>query len=382
MGIKSTRVSGRSERSERRTDTRVAARSKAPGVKDAWESLTPATYMPNARTVAWAANNEPASARKGTRMSVSVIGIDVAKDWLDVHLLPSDASQRFPNDASGHEQLVQLLHGQQVERIVLEASGGYERVVVSLLVAAGLPVVVVNPRQVRDFAKATGKLAKTDRLDAAVLAHFAAVIRPELRPWPSESEQELRETLTRRSQLVGLRTMESNRLKQAHTKRVKESLKAVLKTLDRQLEQIDDQLGGLIQASPAWQAKVELYQSTPGIGPQTARCLVAELPELGTCSRQAIAALVGVAPINRDSGMYRGQRMISGGRASVRCALYMATLSAVRHNPLLKAAYQRFRAAGKPVKVALVACMRKFLVILNAMARKNQTWQEFHNQPA
>lgn len=315
-------------------------------------------------------------------MSVTVVGIDVAKDWLDVHFLPNAASQRLTNDSPGHEQLVQLLQGQPVERIVLEASGGYERVVVSLLVAAGLPVVVVNPRQVRDFAKATGKLAKTDRLDAAVLAHFAEVIRPELRPWPSDSEQELRETLARRSQLVGLRTMESNRLKQAQAKRVKDSLKAVLKTLDKQLEQIDDQLGGLIQASPAWQAKVDLYQSTPGIGPQTARCLVAELPELGTCTRQKIAALVGVAPLNRDSGTYRGQRMISGGRASVRCALYMATLSAVRYNPLIKTAYERLRAAGKPVKVALVACMRKFLVILNAMARKNQTWQEFHNQPA
>lgn len=380
MGINSTRVAGRSERSERRTATRVAARSNAPSVKDARVSKTPAAYMPDARTVARAAKPEPVSARKGPRMSVNVVGIDVAKDGLDVHLLPSATSQRLTNDAQGHEQLVQLLKDQPVQRIVLEASGGYERVVASLLVAAGLPVVVVNPRQVRDFAKATGKLAKTDRIDAAILARFADAIRPELRPWPSENEQELRETLARRSQLVGLRTMESNRLKQARTKRVQDSLKAVLKTLDKQLDQLDDQLGRLIQASPAWQAKVDLYQSTPGIGPQTARCLVAELPELGSCTRQQIAALVGVAPMNRDSGTYRGQRMIVGGRASVRCALYMATFSAVRHNPLIKTAYQRFRAAGKPAKVALVACMRKFLVILNAMARKNQSWQEFHNQ--
>lgn len=309
-------------------------------------------------------------------MADTFVGIDVAKDWLDVHRLPDAACHRFPNEPQGHQQLIQWLSGHQVQRIVLEASGGYERLVASTLVAAALPVVVVNPRPVRDFAKALGKLAKTDAIDAQVLACFAEKICPPLRPIPSQIEQQLRETLTRRSQLLGLRTMESNRLRQALARKVKDSLQAVLDLLDQQLKLIDSELDALLKASPAWQEKIDRYQSVPGIGPQTARCLVAELPELGACSRQQIVSLVGLAPLNRDSGTWRGQRSILGGRVSVRTALYMATLVATRFNPVIRAAYQRLRAAGKPFKVALVACMRKLLVILNAIARKNDTWKQ------
>jgi transposase len=303
------------------------------------------------------------------------VGIDVSKDWLDVHVLEG-FTHRCENTEVGLRDLVQRLVDLDVERIVLEATGGYERLAVAELAAAGLPIVMVNPRQVRDFAKALGKLAKTDRIDAEVLARFAQAVRPELRPQLSESQQKLRETLARRSQLIGMRTMESNRLKQAHTKRIRADVESVLAFLDKRLEAIDKDLDQLIKDSQAWQEKTDLLKSVPGIGDQTARTLLAELSELGTSSRQQIAALVGVAPMNRDSGTMRGRRTTIGGRAAVRRTLYMATLVATRYNSVIRTHYQKLLTAGKPKKVALVACMRKLLGILNAMLRKNQAWNK------
>lgn len=303
------------------------------------------------------------------------VGIDVSKDWLDVHVL-EDFTDRCENNPTGLQGLIRRLGELPVERIVLEATGGYERLAVAELAAAGLPVVVVNPRQVRDFAKALGKLAKTDRIDAEVLARFAQAVRPELRPLPDASQQKLRETLARRSQLIGMRTMEWNRLKQAHTKSIRADVESVVAFLDKRLEAIDKDLDQLIKDSPAWQEKADLLKTVPGIGDQTARTLLAELAELGTTSRQQIAALVGVAPMNRDSGLLRGKRTTIGGRATVRRALYMATLTATRFNCVIRAHYQKLLAAGKQKKVALVACMRKMLTILNAMLRKRQSWNK------
>ena len=308
-------------------------------------------------------------------MSAEFVGIDVSKDWLDVHLLNSQACERLENCAEGQRRLIERLAALRVERIVLEATGGYERLVVTALMVAGLPVVVVNPRQVRDFAKALGKLAKTDRIDAEVLARFAVAVRPALRPLPDESEQKLRETLARRSQLMGMRTMELNRLQQAHASQVRRDVQAVVSFLDKRLRAIDKELDELIKGSPIWQKKVELLKTVPGIGEQTARTLIADLSELGSCSRQQIAALVGVAPLNRDSGTLRGRRMTWGGRRAVRQALYMATLVASRFNPVIRSHYERLRQAGKKAKVALVACMRKLLTTLNAMLREQKPWK-------
>jgi transposase len=262
----------------------------------------------------------------------------------------------------------------QPERIVLEATGGYERLAAGELSLAGLPVVVVNPRQVRDFAKAIGKLAKTDEIDAAVLARFGQAVRPELRPLPDEAQQKLREILTRRSQLIQMRTAESNRLSQLTDKAMRKSVDYHLAFLAKQLAQLDKDLDRSIHDSPIWQDKVDLLQTVPGIGPQTARTLVAELSELGEASRQQLAALVGVAPMNRDSGTLRGKRTIIGGRPSVRTALYMATLSATQCNQVIRAHYTKLLRAGKAKKVALVACMRKLLGILSAMLRNHQPW--------
>lgn len=303
------------------------------------------------------------------------VGIDISKEWLDVHLLDG-FTDRCQNTADGLQGLIQRLSDCDVERIVLEATGGYERLAVAELAAAGLPIVVVNPRQVRDFAKALGKLAKTDRIDAEVLARFAQAVRPELRPLRDEAQQKLRETLARRAQLIGMRTMEGNRLKQAHGKSIRANVESVVAFLDERLEALDKDLDQLIKDSPAWQEKTDLLKSVPGIGDQTARTLVAELAELGSTSRQQIAALVGVAPMNRDSGLLRGRRSTIGGRATVRRVLYMATLVATRCNSVIRAYYQKLLAAGKQKKVALVACMRKMLSILNAMLRKRQSWYQ------
>jgi transposase len=306
-------------------------------------------------------------------MSESYFGVDVSKETLDLHQL-GVGGQAFANTPEGRRALVEQFRKLTVERVVLEATGGYERPLVAELLVAQLPVVVVNPRQVRDFAKALGKLAKTDRIDAEVLARFAQAVQPELRSLPTAAEQQLKETLARRQQLLAMRTMESNRLQQASAASVRKDVKSVLEFLDKRLKRIDDELDQLIRQSPAWQERARLLKSVPGVGEQTARVLIAELPELGSCSRQQIAALAGLAPMNCDSGQWRGQRRIRGGRATVRSSLYMATLSAIRRNRLLQPYYLRLRSAGKCGKVALTACMRKLLTILNAMLRDQQPW--------
>jgi transposase len=314
----------------------------------------------------------------GTRMSLCM-GIDVSKDWLDLDLVDQTGqrgpAERIDNSPAACQALAQKLGKLDLQRIVVEASGGYERTLVAACVAAGLPIVVVNPRQVRDFAKALGILAKTDEIDAFVLARFAQVVQPPQRNVPNEQTQAIRDLLTRRAQLVEMRTMESNRLKQAATTRIIKDLKSSLQFIDKRLKRLDDEIDQHIRQTPAWQETVEILKSTPGIGPQTARILVLELPELGQCSRQQAAALVGVAPMNCDSGQFRGERSIRGGRKNVRTALYMATLTATRHNDTIRGFYEKLRNAGKPAKVAIVACMRKLLTILNAMIRDQHAWQ-------
>lgn len=306
------------------------------------------------------------------------VGIDVAKHTLDVAYSSKEPACQFANTPQGHAALVASLKPHSVARIIVEATGGYERALVVELAAAALPVIVVNPKQVRDFARAIGRLAKTDAIDAAVLAQFGQAIQPEQRPLPDEKSRQFQEILARRRQLVQMRTAEGNRLAQAHDQGVRKSIAAILKLLGRQLEHIERDMDEMIQDSPAWRAKEDLLQSVPGIGPQTVRMLLANVPELGNCSRQQIAALIGVAPINRDSGTFRGRRTISGGRADVRRTFYMATLAATQHNAIIRHHYQKLQKRGKRKKVALVACMRKLLCILNAMLRDQKPW---NNQP-
>lgn len=309
-------------------------------------------------------------------MSYCHVGIDVSKDRLDLHVRGAQIPvSQVPNTSEGHVLLLDSLRPLAVERIVLEASGRYERVVVAELVSAGLPVVVVNPRQVRDYAKALGRLAKTDRIDAEVLSAFAEAVRPEIRSIPTETEQKLRDLLARRRQLMEMRTMEMNRFHQAHVREVKKDVPQLIDFLNKRLRDVDRDLEEQIRRSPAWQQRVEMLKSVPGVGDQTARTLLAELPELGACSRQEIAALAGVAPMNRESGQWRGRRMIVGGRGTIRKVLYMAALTATQFNPVIQKFYHRLLAAGKVKKLALTACMHKLLTILNAMVREGKKWQ-------
>lgn len=303
------------------------------------------------------------------------VGIDVAKAQLDIAVRPTGARWNTPNDEAGIATLVTQLQALAPTLIVLEATGGFQREVVAALTVVGLPVVVANPRQTRDFAKATGQLAKTDALDARALAHFADAIRPTPRPVPDAQTAAMRALLTRRRQLVAMRTAESNRLGSAPSPTVQADIQDHLAWLAHRLATLDDDLDTTLRASPVWREREALYRSVPGIGPVCARTLLLDLPELGTLSRQRIAALAGVAPFNRDSGTLRGHRVIWGGRAPLRATLYMATLVAVRHNAVLHAHYERLLAAGKAKKVALVACMRKLLTILNAMAKHQTPWQ-------
>lgn len=311
------------------------------------------------------------------------IGIDVSKGHLDVAWdgdggggTPPPPPTRFDNTPAGVAALRERLgRDRPPALVVLEATGGYERAAVAELLDAGLPLAVVNPRQVRDFARATGRLAKTDAIDAAVLAAFGRAVRPPVRPLPDAQAQALAELVARRRQLVGMRTAEGNRLAQARSAAVRSSVEQLLAAIDRQLGGLDGELDALVRACPAWQEKVDLLTGVPGVGPATARALLAELPELGRCSRQQVAALVGVAPVNRDSGQMRGRRTTWGGRATVRTALYMAALVATRHNPAIRAQYRRMVDAGKLKMVALVACMRKLLVTLNAMVRDKRPWR-------
>jgi len=308
-------------------------------------------------------------------VSLIFVGIDVSKAQLDVAIRPTGEKESFANDKAGIKALVKRLAKIEPTLIVLEATGGYERQVTRALVSADLPVVVVNPRQVRDFAKATGQLAKTDSIDAAVLAHFAEVIRPELRPLPDVVTLELRALTARRRQILEMIAAENNRLAMT-SKAVAKRIDAHIRWLEQELERANQELDQAIEQSPIWKENDELLRSAKGIGPITSRTLLAELPELGTLDRKQISALVGVAPFNRDSGSLKGRRSIWGGRAPVRCALYMATLVATRRNPVIRDFYKRLTAKGKLFKVALVACMRKLLTILNSMIKHKTRWSE------
>jgi transposase len=307
------------------------------------------------------------------------IGIDVSKATLDVYVHPSGAAWQVPQTSAQVDALVEQLVALKPERIVLEASGGYQTAVVAALASRALPVVVVNPRQVRDFARAIGQLAKTDRIDAQVLARFGEGIRPELRPLPDETTRTMRALVGRRRQLQEMLTAEQNRLMSAAVQDAPEPLRAQLGEhidwLRRQLAEVDDDVQRRLEASPVWRERENLLRTIPGIGPVTSATLLSQLPELGHLDRQAIAKLVGVAPLNDDSGTWHGQRHIWGGRAAVRAALYMATLVATRCNAQIREFYQRLRAAGKAKKVALVACMRKLLVICNSIARTATPWR-------
>jgi transposase len=307
------------------------------------------------------------------------VGIDVAAATLVIARTDATALLEVPNTAAGHRALLEALAGAEpAARIVLEATGGYEREVAATLTAAGLPVVVINPRQARDFAKATGQLAKTDAVDARLLAIFGARVQPPLRPRPDELHEELRELLDRRQQLLQMLIAERTRLTQATGKRlqrIRKDLKSHIAELEKRVRLLDADLDDTLKASPVWAVQDDLLQSVPGVGPQTARMLLAFLPELGTVSDRVIARLAGLAPLAHDSGQWRGRRRTGGGRPGVRACLYMATLVAVRHNPRVRAWYEALVARGKPKKLALVACMRKLLVVLNAMLHHQTRWQ-------
>jgi transposase len=305
------------------------------------------------------------------------VGIDVAKEQLDVAIGAEGETWSVANDDAGIETLLDNLRQRNCGLVVLEATGGFEVPAVSALAAAGLPVVVANPRQVRNFARATGQLAKTDRLDARILALFAERIRPEQRPLPDEAARLLDALITRRRQISGMIVAERNRLGFAPAP-LKKSIEKHIRWLQRELDGVDSDLSKAIQASPVWRAKEALYRGVPGVGPVVSRTLIADLPELGKLSHKEIAALVGLAPLARDSGKMKGKRMVFGGRASVRVALYMAAVVGVRHNPLLRTFYSRLRERGKPPKLALIACAHKLLTILNSMARTGERWDAEH----
>jgi transposase len=306
------------------------------------------------------------------------IGIDVSKEQLDVFILPSGERMRISNTEAGHIEIREKLPAFSPDMIVLEATGGLEARIAGTLSAAGLPVAVVNPRQVRDFARAKGMLAKTDRIDAKVLAQFAEAVKPEARRLPDEAERELRGMVARRRQITGMLTSERNRLAQKPALEVRQNIEEHILFLTDQLKKLDKGMGRLVKKSPLWREKDDLLRSVPGIGPTVATALMAELPELGTLNRRQIAALAGVAPLNRDSGTLRGKRSVWGGRRKLRSALYMAALVASRFNPVIRDFYQRLKEAGKKGKVALTACMRKLLTILNSMLKTGSPWREAH----
>jgi transposase len=303
------------------------------------------------------------------------VGIDVSKDTLDVHLRPEDRDLQFANDDDGISALQGCLKNFGPTLVVIEATGGYENAVVAALSVAKIPLSLVNPKRARDFAKALGRLAKTDKIDARTLAAFAEKVRPPVRPLPDADTLKLQALLTRRNQLIGMRTMEKNRLAALKDRAIRRSVEAVLRTLEKEIERTDRELDAAIQACPAWAAKDELLQSIPGIGPVVSRTLLAEMPELGTFSREEVAALAGVAPINRDSGTRKGKRMIVGGRAIVRSMLYMASHAAKQGNAILRAFADRLEAAGKAPKVIRIATARKLLIIANAVLRDNRPWK-------
>ena len=301
------------------------------------------------------------------------IGIDVSKDQVDVAVRPTGRSWSVQYDGTGVDELVANLNRLDPAAVITESTGGLELPLVAALAAASLPVVVVNPRQVRDFAKSTGQLAKTDRLDAQVLAHFGEAVRPPLRPLRDADTQALGAVLARRRQVMEILVAEKNRLGRA-VPQVRPRIESHISWLKQELDDLDTELRLRIHSSPVWREKDDLLRSVPGVGPQVSLTLLAYLPELGTLNRKQIAALVGVAPFNRDSGPHRGKRSVWGGRARVRAVLYMGALVASRRNPVLREFYQRLLEAGKPKKLALTACMRKLLIILNSMMRTGEHW--------
>jgi transposase len=302
------------------------------------------------------------------------VGLDVAKEHLDIHVRPTGEIFSVPHDEAGVTTLVDRMRTLAPTLIALEATGGYEATVAATLASTGLPVAVVNPRQIRDFARATGLLAKTDALDARVIAHFAEAIRPTVRPLPTDQAQRLGELVARRRQLVEMLGAETNRRRLIRDRGLQRRLDAHIAWLARALRDLETDLHDTIRSSPAWRETENLLTSVPGVGPITTLTLIAELPELGRLDRRRIAALVGLAPFNRDSGTLRGRRMIRGGRGSVRRVLFMATLTAIRRNPRIAAFYQRLRTTGHPGKVALTAAMRKLLTMLNAILRDHRPW--------
>jgi transposase len=302
------------------------------------------------------------------------VGVDVSKETLDMAVHASEQRWEFANTVKGIDETLPILGNLSPALVVLEATGGMEYPLAAALAVANIPVAVVNPRRVRDFARATGRLAKTDAIDALMLADFAAAIHPPSRPLPDDQAQELKAILTRRGQLIEMLTAERNRLHSARSKAVKAHIQAHIAWLEKEMIQINDDLGHSIRETPAWQEKDDLLKSVPGVGPVLSTTLLADLPELGALNRRRIAALVGVAPFNCDSGHLRGKRTIWGGRAVVRSALYMSTLVATRYNPVIRGFYQHLLAVGKPKKVALTACMRKLLTILNAMLKHQTPW--------
>lgn len=303
------------------------------------------------------------------------VGIDVSKDRLDVHLRPTSEAFAVPRDGTGLAGLCDRLKARAPALVALEATGGYETVVAAALAGAGLPVVVVNPGQVRSFARALGKRAKTDPIDAAVIAHFAEATAPELRPLPDEATQMLADLVARRRQIVEMTGSERQRLRRMTLPRVRRSIERLIRALEKELADLDRDIDDAVRGSPAWREAEDLLSSVPGVGPVVSRSLLAELPELGTLDRKKIAALAGLAPFTRQSGTWKGRSFIGGGRTSVRTVLFMAALVATRHNPVLKAFYRRLLQAGKPKMLALVAVARRLLVILNAILRDKTPWQ-------
>ena len=304
------------------------------------------------------------------------VGIDVAKDELVVHILPANQQLTRPNSLEGIKELVKHFQENDPQQIVLEATGGLERELLLRLAAEGFPLVVINPRQARDLAKGLGELTKTDAVDAKILARIAQLQCLSPRPLPAPEIQEMNDLVTRRQQLIQMRTMETNRLHQTRQKTIQKSIEQCIKHLDKQLAAIDTRIEKMIADNPDWSAKDKILQSVPGVGAKTSQVLIAALPELGSLNRREIAALVGVAPRCRDSGRKSGARSIKGGRANVRSALYMATMSAVRWNPAFKTFFDRLMAQGKKFKVALVAAMRKMIVLLNVLVKTNTCWKE------
>jgi transposase len=308
-------------------------------------------------------------------MDAIYVGIDVSQARLDVHVLPGGEAFAVARDGKGLEELIERLRAFSPQLIAVEATGGFETIVAAAVAGAGLPLVVVNPAQIRHFAQALGKRAKTDPIDAAVIAHFVEAVKPELRALPDEAQRLLAELVGRRRQIIEMMVAERQREKRAANIRVRKSILRHIRVLEKELPEIDEDIGTLVRGSTVWREKEDLLVSFPGIGNTLARTLLAELPELGALTRRQIASLVGVAPFTRQSGHWKGKSMIGGGRAAARTALYLAALVASRHNPILKTFYARLLAAGKPKMVALIAVARKILTTLNAMLRDKRKWQ-------